>query len=167
MIVQSVTHCWRKIGVYSGDHSCTVLREVVHCRNCDVFAAAARSVLLQEVDRIEEALPTSASFVASARSALLVRIGGIGVGLPATRIVEIAADAPLRRIPHRDGRAIIMVLHDLHLALRYADHAIALGGGRAIAGAAGDVLSAQTLSELFGHRLVAVGDGTTRSFLPT
>ncbi len=120
MIVQSVTHCWRKIGVYSGDHSCTVLREVVHCRNCDVFAAAARSVLLQEVDRIEEALPTSAAFVASARSALLVRIGGIGVGLPATRIVEIAADAPLRRIPHRDGRAIaglINVRGHLHLAL--------------------------------------------------
>jgi iron complex transport system ATP-binding protein len=67
----------------------------------------------------------------------------------------------------RDGkRALVMVLHDLHLALRYADHAIALGGGRAIAGAAADVLSAPTLSEVFGHRLVAVGEGTTRSLLP-
>ena len=59
-----------------------------------------------------------------------------------------------------------MVLHDLHLALRYADHAIALGGGRARAGTAGDIMTTATLSELFGHRLVAVGDGTTRTFLP-
>jgi ABC-type hemin transport system ATPase subunit len=59
-----------------------------------------------------------------------------------------------------------MVLHDLHLALRYADHAIALGSGRAIAGAAADVLSASTLSQVFGHRLVEVGAGTTRSLLP-
>ena len=67
----------------------------------------------------------------------------------------------------RDGRrAIIMVLHDLHLALRYADHAIALGRGRALPGTAADVLSASTLSEFFGHPLVAVGEGTTRSLLP-
>ena len=59
-----------------------------------------------------------------------------------------------------------MVLHDLHLALRYADHAIALGGGRALAGAASDVMSEATLSALFGHRLVSVGDGTTQTFLP-
>jgi ABC-type hemin transport system ATPase subunit len=59
-----------------------------------------------------------------------------------------------------------MVLHDLHLALRYADHAVALGGARAITGAAADVLSASTLSDVFGHRLVAVGEGGTRSFLP-
>jgi ABC-type cobalamin/Fe3+-siderophores transport system ATPase subunit len=45
-----------------------------------------------------------------------------------------------------------MVLHDLHLALRYADHAIALGGERAIAGAAKDVLTASALSDVFGHR---------------
>ena len=43
-----------------------------------------------------------------------------------------------------------MVLHDLHLALRYADHAIALGGGRARTGTAADMLTAPTLSELFG-----------------
>jgi ABC-type cobalamin/Fe3+-siderophores transport system ATPase subunit len=59
-----------------------------------------------------------------------------------------------------------MVLHDLHLALRYADHAIALGGGRALAGVTAEVMSASALSDLFGHRLVAVGDGTTKTFLP-
>jgi len=79
---------------------------------------------------------------------------------------QVAALDTLAALARDGGRALVMVLHDLHLALRYADHAIALGGGRAIAGAAGDVLCAPTLSELFGHRLVAVGGGTTRSFLP-
>ena len=79
---------------------------------------------------------------------------------------QVAALDSLSALAHQRGRAIVMVLHDLHLALRYADHAIALGGGHAIAGAAKDVLSASTLSEVFGHRLVAVGEGTARSLLP-
>jgi iron complex transport system ATP-binding protein len=80
---------------------------------------------------------------------------------------QVAALDALATLTRNGARAIVMVLHDLHLALRYADHAIALGGGRAIAGAAADVLSASTLSDVFGHRLVAVGEGTTRSLLPS
>jgi iron complex transport system ATP-binding protein len=79
---------------------------------------------------------------------------------------QIAALDTVSALARNEARAIVMVLHDLHLALRYADHAIALGGGRAVVGPAGEVLSAPTLSALFGHPLVAVGEGTTRSFLP-
>lgn len=137
MIAQSITHCWRKIGVYAGDHSCARLQEVVHCRNCDVFAAAARSMLLRDVSEVESASVPDSVIVAAARSALLVRIGGIGVGLPPKRVVEIAADAPLRRIPHRDGRAIaglINVRGHLHLALALT-RIFALEGSEPEAGA--------------------------------
>ena len=137
MIAQSITHCWRKIGVYSGDHSCARLREVVHCRNCDVFAAAARSVMLRDVEHVDAAGTDTAEVVATVRSALLVRIGGIGIGLPATRVVEIAADAPLRRVPHRNGRAIaglINVRGHLHLALALT-RIFALDGNEPEAGA--------------------------------
>ena len=79
---------------------------------------------------------------------------------------QIAALDTVTALARSDGKAIVMVLHDLHLALRYADHAIALGGGSARVGAAGDILTAAELSKLFGHRLHAVGEGTTRSFLP-
>jgi iron complex transport system ATP-binding protein len=79
---------------------------------------------------------------------------------------QIAALDTVSALARNDGRAIVMVLHDLHLALRYADHAIALGGGRTLAGAASDVMSEATLSALFGHRLISVGDGTTRTLLP-
>jgi iron complex transport system ATP-binding protein len=79
---------------------------------------------------------------------------------------QVAALETVTALARNDGRSVVMVLHDLHLALRYADHAIALGGGRALAGVTAEVMSAGALSELFGHRLVAVGDGTTKTFLP-
>jgi iron complex transport system ATP-binding protein len=79
---------------------------------------------------------------------------------------QIAALDTIAALARTGGKAIVMVLHDLHLALRYADHAIALGGGRARAGPARDVLTAAALSDLFGHRLVAVGSGTTATLVP-
>jgi iron complex transport system ATP-binding protein len=79
---------------------------------------------------------------------------------------QIAVLDALVRLARERGKAIVMVLHDLHLALRYADHAIALGGGRATAGPAGAILDAQALSALFGHPLLALGHGGTRTLVP-
>ncbi len=79
---------------------------------------------------------------------------------------QVAALDAVAALARNHGRAIVMVLHDLHLALRYADHAIALGGGRARTGTATDILTTATLSDLFGHRMQAVGAGTARTFLP-
>jgi iron complex transport system ATP-binding protein len=76
-------------------------------------------------------------------------------------VVGVLADLARAR-----GRTIVMVVHELHLALRYADHAIALGAGRAVAGAAAAILEADALSALFGHRLIAAGTGTARTFIP-
>jgi iron complex transport system ATP-binding protein len=79
---------------------------------------------------------------------------------------QIAALDTVTALARGGAKAIVMVLHDLHLALRYADHAIALGGGIARAGAAHDILTAAALSELFGHRLVAVGEGSASTLVP-
>jgi iron complex transport system ATP-binding protein len=79
---------------------------------------------------------------------------------------QINALDTLAALARDRGKALVMVLHDLHLAVRYADHAIALGGGRAASGAASDVLNADALSALFGHRLAAVGEGSARTFVP-
>ena len=77
----------------------------------------------------------------------------------------VALDA-LSALARERGTALVMVLHDLHLALRYADYAIALGDGCATTGRADEVLTADALSVLFGHRLAAVGAGATRTLLP-
>ncbi len=79
---------------------------------------------------------------------------------------QIAALDALTALARERGKALVMVLHDLHLAVRYADHALALGAGRATTGPAADVLTTDALSALFGHRLVAVGEGNARTFVP-
>lgn len=53
-----------------------------------------------------------------------------------------------------EGIALIMVLHDPNLALRYCDQALLLyGDSRHLAGPAVDILDAAILSELYGHPL--------------
>lgn len=52
------------------------------------------------------------------------------------------------------GRGVVMVLHDINLAARYADQAILLDGrGGVTAGPAAEVLVADRLSAAFGHPL--------------
>jgi iron complex transport system ATP-binding protein len=79
---------------------------------------------------------------------------------------QIAALEVLARLARERGKAVVMVLHDLHLALRYADHAITLGSGTAAAGPAAQLLTADAMSALFGHRMLALGEGTSRTFVP-
>jgi iron complex transport system ATP-binding protein len=79
---------------------------------------------------------------------------------------QIAALDAVARLARERGKAVVMVLHDLHLALRYADCAIAVGRGHAVAGPAAEILTAPTLSALFDHPLVALGEGRARTFVP-
>jgi len=79
---------------------------------------------------------------------------------------QIATLDVLARLARERAKAVVMVLHDLHLALRYADHAIAMGGGRATAGAAAAILTPASLSALFGHPLLPLGEGRARTFIP-
>lgn len=79
---------------------------------------------------------------------------------------QIAVLDLLSRHKREARTALVLVLHDLHLALRYADSAIAIGHGRARFGTARDVLGAKDLSELFGQPLVAVGEEPYRTLLP-
>ncbi len=64
------------------------------------------------------------------------------------------------------GHAIVMAVHDLTLAARFATHAILLGGGEAVSGAARDLLTAERLSALFGQALVEVAHARGAAFLP-
>ena len=54
----------------------------------------------------------------------------------------------------RDGAGVVMVLHDLNLAARFADHVVLLDGqGRMVSGTVDAVMQADVLSMAFGHPL--------------
>jgi iron complex transport system ATP-binding protein len=60
------------------------------------------------------------------------------------------------------GTTVAMVLHDLNLAARYADHLVAMAGGHVIAaGDPGDVITEETVREVFGLDSRVVPDPLT------
>ena len=59
----------------------------------------------------------------------------------------------------REGRTIVMVLHDVNQACRYAHHLIALEGGRVVAqGSPGEVVDEALLKAVFGLECRVVAD---------
>src|SRR5574338_109923 len=66
-----------------------------------------------------------------------------------------------------EGRGVVMVLHDINLAARYADQVILLDGrGGVLAGPRDEILQAERLSQAFGHPLRGLADGARQVFLP-
>ncbi|AII03857.1 ABC transporter ATP-binding protein [Rhodococcus opacus] len=57
------------------------------------------------------------------------------------------------------GRTVVMVLHDLNLAIRYSDQLIVMRDGAIVAaGAPKDIISAELLLEVFGLEAAVIGD---------
>jgi iron complex transport system ATP-binding protein len=71
---------------------------------------------------------------------------------------------------HDEGRTIVMVVHDLNHAARYAHHVIALCGGQiAAAGTPHDVITPRVVITVFGVEADIVADPVMapRSVSPT
>jgi iron complex transport system ATP-binding protein len=65
----------------------------------------------------------------------------------------------VRSLNRELGRSVVISLHDISLAARFADHIIALRAGRLVAaGPAGEVITAQTLRRLFDLEAEVIAD---------
>lgn len=65
---------------------------------------------------------------------------------------------------HAAGTTVVMVLHDVNQAARYADHLVALHAGRVVAqGSPGDVLTPQLVEDVFDVRCSVLSDPATGS----
>ncbi|MCK5890381.1 MAG: ABC transporter ATP-binding protein [Aeromicrobium sp.] len=63
---------------------------------------------------------------------------------------------------HVHGKTVVMVLHDLNLACRYAHHIVAMKEGRVVAqGAPKDVITAEVVDDVFGLPCRVVPDPVT------
>lgn len=68
----------------------------------------------------------------------------------------------LARLNREAGKTVVMVLHDLNLAARYAHHMLAIKGGRVVAaGTPREVMTVATLKEVFGIRARIISDPDT------
>lgn len=68
----------------------------------------------------------------------------------------------LRRLNRERGTTVVMVLHDLSLAARYADELVVMGAGRIVAqGAPAAVLTREVLREAFALDAVVIDDPVT------
>ena len=67
----------------------------------------------------------------------------------------------------RDAKAVMLAIHDLNLARRFATHALLLGGPAAPRfGPVAEVMTEQALSLAFGHALTQVTAGAQILFVP-
>ena len=70
----------------------------------------------------------------------------------------------IRRLHTEAGRTVVMVLHDLNLAARYADHLVAMRDGAIVsAGDPSEVITAPMLRDVFGLRAHVLPDPVTHT----
>jgi len=122
--------CWNRIGV-SGDRSCPELNSVIHCRNCPVFAAAARTFFdrpapegyladwtrwLAGSDGLtpcgeEKGVGQDDSDEPLAQregvGVLIFRLGGEWLAFRTRAVAEVTTARPVHRVPHRSNRMFI------------------------------------------------------------
>lgn len=108
--------CWSEVGV-RGDLSCARLAEHVHCRHCPVYAGAAGRILERPVDKAYRAhwaehlrRPRIAHETPDG-AALVFRVGAEWLAVAAAAVVSIAPTAPVHRLPHRSGGALLGVVN--------------------------------------------------------
>ncbi|MCL2523591.1 MAG: ABC transporter ATP-binding protein [Betaproteobacteria bacterium] len=80
---------------------------------------------------------------------------------------QMAALELFAAMAREQGVGVVMVLHDPALAHRFCDRALLLyGDGRCESGAVDAILTAATLSRLYGYGLRQFEDGGRRCFIP-
>lgn len=107
--LSDVDDCWNRIGI-RGDKSCAQLAEHVHCRNCPVYAAAAKRILDRlppAMEAQDEAAP--AQHADNLSSLLVFRLHREWLGLPTRSLDEVAGTRGIISLPHRRDPAVLGV----------------------------------------------------------
>lgn len=111
----AVDDCWNRIGVF-GDKSCPQLERHIHCRNCEVYGAAAIALL----DRYGSALERgdddygqgqgeTEEAQGAQRSLLIFRLGEQWLAIATRCLAEVMPVSPIHVLPHRNNRGLLGV----------------------------------------------------------
>lgn len=113
---QTITDCWNRIGI-RGDHSCALLQQHIHCRNCSVYGQAAQLNLQRAVgdgyqrDWADHFRQPPASDAKHDSSSLVFRIGDEWLALPTSMFVLVAPQAVPHKLPHRNARGLAGIVN--------------------------------------------------------
>ncbi len=123
----AASRCWKGIGVWgTTTPRCQELDRVIHCHNCEVFAAAGRGLLEREVPDEYRREWTDVLTQAKAREAeramsvLVFRLGDEWFALPTDAFREVAEVREVRTLPHRTSgilRGLVNVRGELLLCV--------------------------------------------------
>jgi chemotaxis-related protein WspD len=109
----TVDDCWNRIGVF-GDKSCPQLERHIHCRNCEVYGAAAIALL----DRYGSALERgdddygqgeTEQAQGAQRSLLIFRLGEQWLAIATRCLAEVMPVSPIHVLPHRNSHGLLGV----------------------------------------------------------
>lgn len=109
----AVDDCWNRIGVF-GDKRCPQLERHIHCRNCEVYGAAAIALL----DRYGSALERgdddyhqgeTEEAQGAQRSLLIFRLGEQWLAIATRCLAEVMPVSPIHVLPHRNSRGLLGV----------------------------------------------------------
>ncbi len=110
---EQIDNCWSIIGVWGkGDEKCPRLEDVLHCRNCEVYSSAGRSLLTRAIPEDyqeswtvllarEEVNKSNDSL-----SIVVFRLGDEWLGLPTIIVKEISEIRPVHGIPNSKSAVV-------------------------------------------------------------
>ena len=109
----AVDDCWNRIGVF-GDKSCPQLERHIHCRNCEVYGAAAIALLDRYGSALERgdddyAQGETEDVQGAQRSLLIFRLGEQWLAIATRCLAEVMPVSPIHVLPHRNSRGLLGV----------------------------------------------------------
>ena len=116
-----INACWKQIGNF-GDKSCPELKTHLRCLNCEVFRAAAATLLNRKAPEdyltfwTERIARPRQQKLAGTRSIVIFRIGAEWLALPTEVFLEVVELRPVHTLPHRNDalvRGMVMVRGEL------------------------------------------------------
>jgi chemotaxis-related protein WspD len=150
---EAIEKCWKTVGVF-GDASCERLAGMAHCRNCEEYSRAGRSLLDREIppgtrEEWTALLATPRETAATGTlSAIVFRIGSQWLALETTRFERWVEARAVHVVPGRTNdvfRGLVNVDGELLLAF---------DGAR--------MLSPEESVDETAERMFVAGDGTDR-----
>lgn len=115
---QPQVSCWRKNGVWGTEFPrCEKLKYVNHCRNCDVFEAAAIEAFASARKEIENSLADDSAFAdIEQQSHLPFRLSTYCFSVPTNAVLTISEQVALHSIPFNTNaviRGLVAINHEV------------------------------------------------------